>query len=109
MTTRNSEGEGNGGDGGDAERRGLAESWLVLRAQSGDREAFDRLLRGVQGPLHRCVLSLAGQDAHLAEDVLQEVFLRLWRKLPWLREPALFRPWAYRVAARETLLSLIHI
>ena len=107
MRTLNREGEGGGSQGrpGPESRRDL-ESWLVLRAQSGDREAFDRLLRGVQGPLHRCVLSLAEQDAHLAEDVLQEVFLRLWRKLPWLREPALFRPWAYRVAARETLRRL---
>jgi RNA polymerase sigma-70 factor, ECF subfamily len=71
------------------------ETRLVLRAQAGDREAFDALLTAVQGPLCRYVVSLTG-DAHLAEDVLQETFLLVWRKLAWLDEPGLFRAWAYR-------------
>jgi DNA-directed RNA polymerase specialized sigma24 family protein len=66
----------------------------VLRAQAGDRGAFDELLRSVQEPLYRYVLSLVGEPP-LAEDILQEVFLRIYRKLRWLRAPELFRPWAY--------------
>ncbi len=42
----------------------------------------------------------AGPDSHLAEDLLQETFLQIYRKLAWLRHPELFRPWAYRIAAR---------
>jgi RNA polymerase sigma-70 factor, ECF subfamily len=88
-------------DGAGAEREGF----LVLRAQSGDREALDALLASVQEPLYRYLLSLVG-GRQLAEDVLQETFIRVYRKLGWLREPALFRPWAYRVATREAFRHL---
>src|SRR5262249_29716405 len=81
------------------------ETRLVLRAQVGDRVALDELFQAVQGPLYCYLLGLAG-DVHLAEDVLQEVFLRVHRKLGWLREAALFRPWLYRIATREALRRL---
>lgn len=77
----------------------------VLRAQADDREALDELLRLVQEPLYRYIASLVGQRA-LAEDILQEVFILIYRKLRWLREPELFRPWAYRIATREAFKHL---
>lgn len=78
---------------------------LVLRAQTGDREALNTLLRQVQQPLFRCIRAITGQR-ELAEDVLQEVFLILCRELAWLREPRLFRAWSYRIASREALRRL---
>mgnify|MGYP000850460194 CR=1 FL=1 len=56
------------------------EIFLVLRAQAGDREALDELLKLVQAPLYRYILSLVGACA-LAEDILQEVFILIYRKL----------------------------
>ena len=82
------------------------ENWWVLRAQSGDRQALDRLLRAVQDPLYWYIRGLLGGDHHGAEDVLQEVFVRIFRKIGWLREPALFRPWMYRMDTREALRHL---
>lgn len=81
------------------------ETWRVLRAQSGDRGALDELLEAVQEPLYRYIFRLVGAS-HLAEDILQEVFIRIYRKLRWLREPELFRPWAYRIASREAFKHL---
>ncbi len=81
------------------------EGFLVLRAQWGDRGALDALLASVQGPLYRYALSLTGEP-HLAEDVLQETFIRVYRKLGWLRDPSLFRAWAYRIATREAFRRL---
>ena len=81
------------------------ETWRVLRAQSGDRGALDELLEAVQEPLYRYIFRLVGERA-LAEDILQEVFIRIYRKLRWLREPELFRPWAYRIASREAFKHL---
>ena len=77
----------------------------VLRAQTGDHEALDALLRSVQEPLYRYIVSLVSSRT-LAEDILQEVFLLLYRKLRWLREPELFRPWAYRIATREAFIAV---
>jgi RNA polymerase sigma-70 factor, ECF subfamily len=84
---------------------GKQETWLALRAQAGDREAFDRLFRLLQEPLYRYIFSLVGARAP-AEDVLQEVFILIYRKIRWLREPELLRPWAYRIATREAFKHL---
>lgn len=82
------------------------QEWFwVLRAQSGDREALEALLRAVQAPLYRCLVGIV-DDAKFAEDLLQEVLFRIYRKLPWLRDPRLFRPWCHRIATREAYRQL---
>lgn len=81
------------------------EIFLILRAQSGDREAFDELLKSMQAALFRYISRLVGEDG-LAEDVTQEVFLIIYRKLRWLENPQLFRAWVYRVASREAFRRL---
>ena len=81
------------------------ESWWVLQAQSGSHEALNELFRSVQEPLFRYVVSLV-KDQHLAEDILQEVFIRVYRKLRWLREPQAFRAWCYQIASREAFRYL---
>lgn len=82
------------------ERTIIDESWLVLRAQAGDREAMSRLLSGIAPPLTRFITRTAGSSA---EDVCQDVLLTIAHKLTWLDEPRAFRPWAYRIAARAAL------
>jgi RNA polymerase sigma-70 factor (ECF subfamily) len=81
------------------------ESWWVLQAQSGSHEALNELFRSVQEPLFRYIVSLV-RDQHLAEDILQEVFIRVYRKLRWLREPEAFRAWTYQIASREAFRYL---
>ena len=78
---------------------------LVLLAQSGDRGALNQLLSDLQDGLFGYLVGLVG-DKHLAEDILQEVFVLIWRKLRWLRDPEVFRPWAYRIASREAFRRL---
>ena len=73
---------------------------LVLRAQAGDLRAFGQLLDALQPPLRGYLGRLLGGRA-VVDDVLQETFVRIWRGLGWLRDPALFRAWAYRIATRE--------
>lgn len=79
--------------------------WQVLRAQAGDREALESLLRHLQGPLFRYLRAVVGEEA-LAEDLLQDVLFRIYRKLDWLREPALFEPWAFRIASNAAFKRL---
>jgi len=81
------------------------ESWWVLQAQSGSHEALNELFKIIQEPLFRYILSLV-RDQHLAEDILQEVFIRIYRKVRWLREPEVFRAWAYQIASREAFRYL---
>jgi RNA polymerase sigma-70 factor (ECF subfamily) len=79
---------------------------LVLLAQTGDRAALEQLLRETHAPLRRYITHLAGEA--LADDILQETSLQIFRKLPSLREPAVFRPWTFRIASRIAFAHLKH-
>ncbi|MDE3201559.1 MAG: sigma-70 family RNA polymerase sigma factor [Acidobacteriota bacterium] len=86
------------------EPRAGDETMLVLLAQAGDRKALGQLLHGVYAPLRAYVSRLAGAD--LADDILQETSIQILRKLGHLREPAVFRPWSYRIASRIAFAHL---
>ena len=88
-----------------ADEAASRESLWVLRAQSGSHEALNELFKSVQEPLFRYIVSLV-RDQHLAEDILQEVFIRIYRKLRWLREPEAFRAWTYHISSREAFRYL---
>lgn len=81
----------------------MNERALVLRAQSGDREAVDELLRAIQRPLFNYVAAIT---ATTAEDVLQDTFIHIVRNLKFLNDPSLFRAWAYRIASREAFRAI---
>lgn len=81
------------------------ESWWVLQAQCGSHEALNELFKSIQEPLFRYIVSLV-KDQNKSEDILQEVFIRIYRGLGWLREPEAFRAWTYRIASREAFRYL---
>ena len=76
----------------------------VLRAQCGDRDALEAVLRSVQPALRRYIAGLVGADD--ADDILQDVLLIVSRKLYWLEEPTVFRAWAFRIASRAAFRYL---
>ncbi len=79
---------------------------LVLLAQTGDRSALEQLLHDAYSPLRRYITGLSGAD--LADDILQETSLQICRKLSFLREPAVFRAWTFRIASRIAFSHLKH-
>src|SRR5947209_8015433 len=56
-----------------------AEAPLILLAQAGDRRALEQLLKAIQEPLYGYLDGLVG-DPHLAEVLLQDVFVLLVRE-----------------------------
>lgn len=76
----------------------IEEAQWVLRAQCDDREALELLLGSVQASLRRYLCRLVGPGD--ADDILQNVLILIYRKLAWLEDPTLFRPWAFRIASR---------
>lgn len=74
----------------------------VALAQSGDRDALDQLLSGIQRPLYAHIAAILG-DREQAYDVLQSSLLLVARRLGSLRDPRWFRAWAYRIATREAV------
>ena len=78
------------------------ETLLVTLAECGDVAAFEQLLRRVHGPLRRYVVHLAGESE--ADDILQEAALKIYRQIRHLREPRVFRAWAFRIATRAAFV-----
>jgi RNA polymerase sigma-70 factor (ECF subfamily) len=69
---------------------------LVERARSGDQAAFADLVHQVSDTLFGIARRIL-RDPGLAEDVLQNALVTIWRKLPHLREPDRFDAWAYGI------------
>ena len=69
---------------------------VVERARSGDQEAFADLVHQVSDTLLGVARRIL-RDPVLAEDVLQNALLTIWRKLPHLRDAERFEGWAFRI------------
>lgn len=80
------------------------EALLVMLVQRGDIAAFERLLRRLHSPVRQYVTKMAGEST--ADDILQEVSFRIDRRIRSLREPKVFRAWAFRLATR---ISCVHL
>jgi RNA polymerase sigma-70 factor (ECF subfamily) len=65
---------------------------LVRRARDGNREAFEELVRRTSRMVY-ARLYLETGDSHLAEDLVQETFLRAFRSVSHLSDPRGFRAW----------------
>ncbi len=70
---------------------------LVLRAQEGDKRAFELLVIKYQRKLGR-LLSRFVRDPAEVDDVAQEAFIKAYRALPTFRGDSAFYTWLYRIA-----------
>ena len=77
---------------------------LLLRRQKYD-EAFERLLDHYEAKVFRMAVMML-RDASRAEDVTQDVFVKLWRALPSYDGRAALSTWLYTIA-RNTCLSAL--
>ena len=81
---------------------GSATAALVIRASSGDPEAFRLLVRRFQETIFRWALGTTG-DRDDADDVTQQVLLKVYRHLPALRDGGHLRTWLFRVTHNTAL------
>lgn len=77
---------------------------MVRRAQAGDRTAFERLYRENVGRVFALCLRMSGDEVR-AEELVQDVFVRAWRKLGSYRGDAAFSSWLHRLAVNRVLES----
>jgi RNA polymerase sigma-70 factor, ECF subfamily len=82
-----------------------ADEWLVERCrESADESAFAELVRRFRGPVFRLAVSILGQEfAPEAEDVAQDVMLRVHQALGSFRGEAKVGSWIYRIAFNHAL------
>ena len=69
---------------------------LVRRARAGDLEAFGALVGATQAMAHGVASSVL-RDPDLARDAVQDAYVRAFRRLGDLEDPALFSSWLRRI------------
>jgi RNA polymerase sigma-70 factor (ECF subfamily) len=74
----------------------LDEGELLRRLRRGDRQAFAQLIDHYKDMVMTMVARLRGSAAD-ADDLAQEVFLRIWKGLPQFRGEAKLSTWIYRI------------
>jgi len=84
---------------------GLTDEALVVRAQGKDVAAFEELLARYEEKLYRLAMRFVRNESD-AQEILQDVFLSAWRKLPGFEGRAQFGSWMYRVTVNAALMFL---
>ena len=74
----------------------MADSDLITRAAGGDPAAFQALVERHRSMVYRVAYQFAGNH-HDAEDIAQEVFIKVYRSLDKFRQDAQLSSWMYRI------------
>ncbi len=78
---------------------------VLRKAQRGDERAFALILRAYETPIYNYVLRMVN-DRALAEDLTQEVFVRVFQGLPRFSLRCKFTTWLFQVAKNRVLDEL---
>jgi RNA polymerase sigma-70 factor (ECF subfamily) len=78
---------------------------VLRKAQRGDERAFTLIVRTYEQPVFNYVLRLVG-DRSLAEDLTQEIFLRVYQGLPGFSLRSRFTTWLFQVTKNRVLDEL---
>ena len=78
---------------------------LIQRTLEGDHRAFTALVNKYQKQIHTLVWRKIG-DFHIAEEITQHIFLKVYKKLSTLKPPDRFPGWLYVIATRHCITWL---
>lgn len=81
----------------------VSEAGLIRRAQRGDTGAFANIFNAHKPRVYSLCLRMTNNVAE-AEDLTQEAFLQVFRKLPTFRGDSALSTWMYRVAVNTVLM-----
>lgn len=81
----------------------LTEKELLARCKRGDRKAFEALFLAYQRRVFSVAFNFFGGKRELAEDVTQQVFLKIYGKIADFRGEAEFTTWLYQVTVNACL------
>jgi RNA polymerase sigma-70 factor (ECF subfamily) len=84
---------------------GVSEAEAISRAQQGDGDSFEALYSFHKRRVYSLCLRMTGNTAE-AEDLTQEAFLQLYRKIATFRGESAFSTWLHRLAVNIVLMHL---
>jgi RNA polymerase sigma-70 factor (ECF subfamily) len=85
--------------------KAVPETQLIARAQQGDEAAFEALFNTHKRRVYSLCLRMTGDTAE-AEDLAQEAFLQLFRKISTFRGESAFTTWLHRLVVNVVLMRL---
>jgi RNA polymerase sigma-70 factor (ECF subfamily) len=89
-----------------SQRNDLSEAEAIRRAQQGDAEGFERLYKLHSRRVYGLCLRMMKGNTSEAEDLTQEAFLHLFRKIGTFRAESAFSTWLHRVTFNIVLMRL---
>lgn len=92
-------------ESGNEQRKELAESEAIRKAQRGDASAFEHLYNRHKRRVHALCLRIVS-DPTEAEDLTQEAFLLVFRKIHTFRGASAFSTWLHRLAVNVAYMHL---
>ena len=87
----------------DKQELSATENRWVEKARAGDRLAFEKLYRSHCDRIYALCWRMCGADKALAEDLVQEAFVRAWNKLGLFRGDSKFGTWLHRLTVNVVL------
>jgi RNA polymerase sigma-70 factor (ECF subfamily) len=78
---------------------------VVARAQAGDSDAFTELYNKFKSKVSGQIYKMT-RDSYRTEDLTQDVFITVFRKLPKFQGHSAFSTWLYRVAFNVVLMDV---
>ena len=103
--SRGAAGKGNLTDPGQRQPSDSIEAGLIERAKQGDAEAFQALYDKHKRRVYSLCLRMTSNTAE-AEDLTQEAFLQLYRKIATFRGESAFSTWLHRLSVNVVLMHL---
>jgi RNA polymerase sigma-70 factor (ECF subfamily) len=79
----------------------LEDQRLLAALQANDEQAYEQLIERFQTPVYNLAYRLLNDQSD-ASDVLQEVFIKIFRNVATFRGESSLRTWVYRIAVNES-------
>jgi RNA polymerase sigma-70 factor (ECF subfamily) len=78
------------------------DSALIAEVAAGDEDAFEQLVKKYERPVLSTIYRYIG-DAFSAQDLAQEVFIKVWKKAASFKARSKFSTWLYRIVVNHCL------
>jgi RNA polymerase sigma factor (sigma-70 family) len=78
------------------------DSSLIAEVAAGDEDAFEQLVKKYERPVLSTIYRYIG-DAFSAQDLAQEVFIKVWKKAASFKAKSKFSTWLYRIVVNHCL------
>lgn len=80
----------------------IIEEWLVINCQAGDRKAFELLVKR-WNPKMLGRVYYTTKDAAASQDIVQEAWITIIKKIKTLHDPGAFQGWSLKIATRMAI------